>query len=231
MRPFDRGYRALKQTLDDGTIGSPLIVNCRHFNYDNVPYYKTHMAINDTLIHELDALRWLLGDDYESAQVFFPRRSSNSPESVRDPQVVVLRTVKGVHINAEIYVFSRFAYDVQCEVIGENGIASLPEPMTVPLRISAREERALLTDWKARFIDAYDVELQAFINNATSGKFTEGASAWDGYAAAVAADACIKSQATMAAEPVDMPPCPDFYKSLKSTLWPSCGPALRSCRG
>jgi myo-inositol 2-dehydrogenase/D-chiro-inositol 1-dehydrogenase len=212
MRPFDRGYQALKKTLDDGTIGTPLMVNCRHFNYDNVPYYKTQMAINDTLIHELDVLRWLLDDDYLTAQAFFPRRSSNAPESVRDPQVVILRTVKGIHINAEIYVFSKFAYDVQCEVIGENGIASLPEPMSVPIRRSARDERALLTDWKARFIDAYDVELQTFINNAQSGHFTAGASAWDGFAAAVAADACIKSQATLAAEPVDMPPRPAFYK-------------------
>jgi myo-inositol 2-dehydrogenase/D-chiro-inositol 1-dehydrogenase len=212
MRPFDRGYQALKKTLDDGTIGSPLVVNCRHFNYDNVPYYKTSMAINDTLIHELDVLRWLLDDDYLTVQVYFPRRSANAPEAVRDPQIVVLRTIKGIHINAEIYVFSKFAYDVQCEVIGENGIASLPEPMAVPIRRAARDERALLTDWKTRFIDAYDVELQAFIENAKSGKFTSGASAWDGYAAAVAADACIKSQTTLATEPVDMPPCPAFYK-------------------
>jgi myo-inositol 2-dehydrogenase/D-chiro-inositol 1-dehydrogenase len=211
MRPFDRGYRELKRVIDDGTIGAPMIVNCRHFNYDNVPYYKTPMAIHDTLIHELDVLRWLLDDDYVSARVFFPRESRNAPDGVRDPQVVVLVTSKGVHISAEIYVFSKFVYDVRCEVIGENGIASLPEPMSVPVIRNARYERALLTNWKTRFVDAYDEELRAFVANVNAGRFTEGASAWDGYAAAVAADACVKSQTTLATEPIDMHPRPAFY--------------------
>jgi myo-inositol 2-dehydrogenase/D-chiro-inositol 1-dehydrogenase len=211
MRPFDRGYRALKKTLDTGAIGTPLIVNCRHFNYDNVPYYKTSMAVNDTLVHELDILRWLLDDDYVSAQVFFPRRSSNAPEQVRDPQVIILSTAKGVHINAEVYVFTKNAYDVQCEIIGENGIASLPEPMVVPIRKDARDSRELLIDWKERFIDAYDVELQAFIDNVISGTFSQGASAWDGYSATVAADACIRSQETLKPEAIKMPPRPAFY--------------------
>ncbi len=211
MRPFDRGYQALKEVLDQKTIGRPLIVNCRHFNYTNVPYYKTAMAINDTFIHELDVLRWLLDDDYESVQVFFPRKSPHAPEGVRDPQVVVAKTVKGVHINAELYVFSGFAYDVKCEIIGEDGIAALPDPMCIPVTKAGQTVSPILTDWKPRFIDAYDVELQAFIDNAISGRFTTGASAWDGFAAAVAADACVKSQETGTQEPVGLPERPAFY--------------------
>ncbi len=34
------------------------------------------MAITNTLIHELDVLRWLLNDDYCSVQVRFPRSTS-----------------------------------------------------------------------------------------------------------------------------------------------------------
>ncbi|TCP94733.1 hypothetical protein EDC44_11536 [Cricetibacter osteomyelitidis] len=80
------------------------------------------------------------------------------------------------------------------------------------MRKEANLQRGILMDWKKRFIEAYDVELQAFIDGVTSGKFTLGATAWDGYAAAVAADACVKAQQTGNVEPITMPATPDFYK-------------------
>jgi myo-inositol 2-dehydrogenase/D-chiro-inositol 1-dehydrogenase len=70
----------------------------------------------------------------------------------------------------------------------------------------------ILTDWKQRFIDAYDVELQGFIDGLVKGKLT-GPSAWDGYAAAVAADACVKAQGSGVIEPVSMADRPAFYRS------------------
>ncbi|MCV4684618.1 inositol 2-dehydrogenase, partial [Escherichia coli] len=39
-----------------------------------------------------------------------------------------------------------------------------------------------------------------------------GPSAWDGYAASVAADACIKAQGTSEPVEVTLPECPAFYK-------------------
>ena len=76
---------------------------------------------------------------------------------------------------------------------------------------SASLSTAILTDWKDRFIKAYDVELQAFINDVKAGQL-HGPSAWDGYAASVAADACIKAQGTSEPVEVTLPECPAFYK-------------------
>lgn len=213
MRPFDSTYRQLKAVLDGNKIGQPLLVNCKHFNPEVGDSYTTDMAIIDTLIHELDVLRWLLNDDYVAARVIFPKKTSKAAKHLQDPQIVILETVKGIVINAQIFVNCLYGYDIQCEVIGESGIASLPEPTQVPLRKDGNLQREILLDWKKRFIDAYDVELQAFINNAVSGKFTHGgATAWDGYAAAVAADACVKAQQTGERELIQMPKTPDFYK-------------------
>ncbi|MFO5884313.1 inositol 2-dehydrogenase, partial [Klebsiella pneumoniae] len=55
------------------------------------------------------------------------------------------------------------------------------------------------------------VELQAFINDVKAGQL-HGPSAWDGYAASVAADACIKAQGTSEPVEVTLPECPAFYK-------------------
>lgn len=66
----------------------------------------------------------------------------------------------------------QYGYDIQCEVVGETGIARLPEPSAVQMRKSASLSTAILTDWKDRFIKAYDVELQAFINDVKAASCT-----------------------------------------------------------
>lgn len=210
MRPYDQGYRALKAVIDSGRIGEPLMLHCAHRNPTVGANYSTDMAITDTLIHELDVLRWLIDDDYRSVQVVFPRRTSKAREPLRDPQIVLLETAKGVRIDVEIFVNCQYGYDIQCEVVGEAGIARLPEPTQVQLRSQANLSTAILTDWKERFIDAYDVELQAFIDGVRAGQ-VGGPSAWDGYAAAVAADACVAAQRSGAIEPISLPPRPAFY--------------------
>lgn len=210
MRPYDQGYRALKQVLTSGQIGEPLMLHCAHRNPTVGEAYTTDMAITDTLIHEIDVLRWLLDDDYVSVQVVFPRKSPKAFPHLKDPQIVLFETAKGTRIDVEIFVNCQYGYDIQCEVVGETGIAKLPEPSSVQMRSGARLSTEILTDWKDRFIDAYDVELQGFINDVAAGKLT-GPSAWDGYAAAVTADACVAAQLSGEIVPVTLPARPVFY--------------------
>jgi myo-inositol 2-dehydrogenase / D-chiro-inositol 1-dehydrogenase len=210
MRPYDEGYRALKSVIDSGQIGEPLMLHCAHRNPTVGENYKTDMAITDTLIHEIDVLRWLLDDDYVSVQVVFPRKSGKAFAHLKDPQIVLLETAKGTRIDVEVFVNCQYGYDIQCEVVGETGIARLPEPSQVQLRSGAKLSTAILMDWKDRFIAAYDVELQAFIDGVRAGQ-VGGPSAWDGYAAAVTADACIEAQNSGAIVPVSLADRPVFY--------------------
>lgn len=212
MRPYDAGYRALRETLRAGTIGEALMLHCAHRNPSVGESYKTPMAITDTLIHELDVLRWLLDDDYVSAQVVYPRKTRNASSHLADPQIVLLETARGVRIDVEIFVNCQYGYDIQCEIVGETGIASLPEPAGVPLRSKAQASLPILTDWKQRFIAAYDVELQDFIDGLAAGAL-RGPSSWDGYAAAVAADACVAAQRSGRVETIKMAERPAFYSA------------------
>ncbi|AJJ10178.1 hypothetical protein CH64_2439 [Yersinia rohdei] len=210
MRPYDQGYRALKEVITSGKIGEPLMLHCAHRNPRVGDNYTTNMAITDTLIHEIDVLRWLLDDDYVSVQVVFPRKAKYAKAQLRDPQVVLFETAKGTRIDVEIFVNCQYGYDIQCEVVGDIGIAKLPEPSSVLLRSEARLSHEILTDWKDRFIDAYDIELQAFINDVLAEKLT-GPSAWDGFAAAVTADACIAAQDSGDIVSISLPQRPNFY--------------------
>lgn len=192
MRRYDAGYLALKEAVEQHT-GAPILVHAAHRNPAVPEAYTTPMAIHDTMIHEIDVFRWLLNDDYVSARVLYPRNAARSHTKLRDPQVVVLETAKGVLIDVEIFVNCHYGYDIQCEVVGEDGTARLPEPMTVEMRLGAKRQSTILTDWKDRFVASYDVELNDFIGAASKGGAT-GPSSWDGFAAAVAADACVAAQ-------------------------------------
>lgn len=211
MRRFDRGYQMMKAALDGGRLGEALMIHAAHRNPEVPERYVTPMAIHDTLIHELDTFRWLLDDDYKSAQVVFPRKTRHAHSQVADPQVVLLETVKGVRIDVEIFVNCRYGYDIQCAVVGEEGITHLPEPQSLQIRQAGQNSTEILQDWKKRFNDAFDVELQAFIDGAATGSI-QGPSSWDGYAAAIVGDVCVKAQESGAIEPVEMAECPAFYR-------------------
>lgn len=210
MRRYDAGYVALKQAVEQHT-GAPILVHAAHRNPAVPEAYVTPMAIHDTMIHEIDVFRWLLNDDYVSARVLYPRNAARSHSKLRDPQVVVLETQKGVLIDVEIFVNCAYGYDIQCEVVGEDGTAKLPEPMTVDMRLGAKRQSTILTDWKDRFVASYDVELADFIAAASQGGAT-GPSAWDGYAAAVTSDACVKAQESDGqAVAIELPARPSLY--------------------
>ena len=211
MRRYDAGYVALKDAVQQHT-GAPILVHAAHRNPAVPEAYVTPMAIHDTLIHEIDVFRWLLDDDYVSARVLYPRNAARSHTKLRDPQVEVLETKKGVLIDVEIFVNCHYGYDIQCEVVGEDGTARLPEPMAIDMRLGAKRQSRILTDWKDRFVASYDVELQDFIAAATRGSAT-GPSAWDGYAAAVTSDACVQAQESAGqAVAIELPARPALYE-------------------
>jgi myo-inositol 2-dehydrogenase/D-chiro-inositol 1-dehydrogenase len=193
MRRYDAGYRLLKEVVTKGRIGAPLIAHCAHRNPAVGDDYTTDMAITDTVIHEIDTMRWLLDDEYVSAQVLYPKKTSRASKHLADPQIVLLETATGIRIDIEVFVNATYGYDIQCELVGETGVARLPEPSNVLMRSEAKLSVEILTDWKKRFIASYDVELQEWIHSVASDRI-RGPSSWDGYAAAVTADACVESQ-------------------------------------
>ncbi len=210
MRRYDVGYRMLKKVVDN-EIGTPLMVHAAHRNQSVPEAYVTPMAIHDTLIHEIDVLRWLLDDDYVSAQVVFPRASRHTHAKLADPQIVLLETKKGVRIDVEVFVNCRYGYDIQCQVVGEEGLANLPEPVAITMRKEARLQNELLVDWKDRFVDSYDVELNDFIQAAARGT-AAGPTSWDGYVAAITSDACVEAQEkTGQIVPISLPARPALY--------------------
>ncbi|MFF7984960.1 Gfo/Idh/MocA family oxidoreductase [Streptomyces sp. NPDC007901] len=211
MRRYDAGYRQMKQVIEAGTIGEPLIVHCAHRNPTVPESYTSEMASLDTAVHEVDVLRWLLDDEIVSTQVITPRATSKRFQHLKDPQIILFETAKGVRIDLEVFVNCQYGYDIQCETVGEQGLVRLPDPAAVGVRTAAQHSTAVLTDWVGRFRDAFDTEFREWIADLATGNEPTGPSAWDGYAATVITAATVEALESGSVVATDIKPRPAFY--------------------
>jgi myo-inositol 2-dehydrogenase/D-chiro-inositol 1-dehydrogenase len=212
MRRYDVAYRALKAAIDSGEIGAPLMMHCAHRNAGVPSFYEKEMAITDTAVHEIDMVRWMFGTEITAAQVLIPRKSANGGD-LQDPLLLILETAGGVLVDVEISVNIRYGYDIRGEIVGENGTAALGSLAPVSVRVAGRASEPVPVDWRDRFLGAYDVEFQEWIDSIAGGGRPVGPNAWDGYAAAVVSDAGVAALRGGGRVSVELAPKPAFYSA------------------
>lgn len=211
MRRYDPGYRQLKEAVQSRTYGEPLLLHCAHRNPSVDENYDTPMAVENSMIHEIDVLRWLLGEDYATAEVRFAKDTRRTHAKLRDPQIMILTTKSGVRIDVEAFVNNGNNYEIKCEVVCEDAVLNLPEPSNIQVTANASKGIAIHKDWSTRFVEAYNTEFQEWINATKAGR-VDGPSAWDGYVGQVTAKAASKARDTQTIVEITYEEMPDFYK-------------------
>ncbi|WP_210576637.1 Gfo/Idh/MocA family protein [Streptomyces sp. GESEQ-4] len=211
MRRYDAGYRQMKQVIDSGRVGEPLVVHCAHRNPTVPESYVSEMAALDSAVHEIDVLRWLLDDEIVSTQVVVGRSTGKRFAHLKDPQIMLFETAKGVRIDLEMFVNCQYGYDIQCEIVAEEGLVRLPDPASVAVRTAGRHSTEVLQAWVGRFADAFDTEFREWIASVGAGTEPTGPSAWDGYAATVISNATVEALASGRIVDTGMKPQPAFY--------------------
>jgi len=211
MRRYDPGYRQLKEAVKSRRYGEPLMVHCAHRNPSVPDDYDTPMAVENSMIHEIDVLRWLLDEEYATAEVKFPRKTRKAHENLRDPQIMILTTKSGIYIDVEAFVCTGHSYDIKCEVCCEDAILNLPKPATIEILENAHRGNDIDSDWSTRFVDAYNIEFQEWIDACKEG-CVKGPSAWDGYIGQVTAAAASKARDEQIIVNIEYDEMPQFYK-------------------
>jgi myo-inositol 2-dehydrogenase / D-chiro-inositol 1-dehydrogenase len=214
MRRYDPAYRAVKDVLTSGAIGAPLLVHSRHRNPSVPSHYTSDMAITDTAVHDFDVVRWLLDEEFVATTVLIPRRSRHGGE-LQDPLVVILETESGVLVDVEVSVNIRYGYDIRGEVVGEDGTVELGDASPAVVRREGGFTGRVPADWRERFLRAYDIEFQEWLDSVAAGGGLTGPSAWDGYAAAVVSDSALEALHTGSRTTVSLRDKPDFYEKVQ----------------
>ncbi|WP_377639494.1 Gfo/Idh/MocA family protein [Oryzobacter terrae] len=216
MRRFDPEYAAVRASLLSGDHGRLLLLHNTHRNR-SVPHtdFRSEMIVRDSLVHEVDASRFLFGEEVVEVTVLSPAPTSHAGEGVVDPQVALFRMAGGGLVTNEVFVNSQVGYEVRFEAVAERGslTAGLGSTGVLATSVTAGGGRwggVVPDDYRTRFARAYDLEVQAWADAVRSGT-TVGPSAWDGYAATAVSTAGMASLSTGRPVQVDLAPRPVLY--------------------
>lgn len=197
MRRFDKGYGELKDALESGELGTPLILNCKHRNADVLPGFTNVHMVYDSAVHEIDAISFFLEEPVVSVQTLTGRSTENAPEGLSDPMLLLFRTASGTLVTDELYVSTQSGYEVRTELVGSQGAATVGQEsgLVTTQQPGGRWGGGVPADFRPRFIDAYDAEVQAWVAAVADGSNVapRSATAWDGYAAAAVCEAAEQS--------------------------------------
>ncbi|GAA1866741.1 Gfo/Idh/MocA family oxidoreductase [Pseudonocardia ailaonensis] len=195
MRRFDREYAALRALVESGELGRPLMLHCVHRNPAVPDSFTSEMALADSVVHEVDCVRFLLGQEIVAVTALRPAATGSAPEGVSDPMLVLFETEAGTLVDVESFVRTGVAYEVRTELVAEHGMATIGLDQNLLLRTAGRWGGAIAADFVERFGQAYDSQLQAFVDAAAQGTVT-GPDVWDGYAAVAVCTAGVEAVST-----------------------------------
>ena len=210
MRRFDPGYVQLKAELESGNVGEALLLHCVHRN-PQAPYVQdSAVVLSNSVVHEIDINRWLLGEEYASVTVIAGRATPRVSAGVLDPMLVLFTTESGVLVEVESFSNCQYGYEVRCEVVASEGTIEMGDGSFINSAHAGRRGTGIAGIWTDRFADAYQLQMQAWINDVAAGVVT-GPTTWDGYAAAVTAQAAVTALTSKATEPIRLPARPALY--------------------
>lgn len=99
-------------------------------------------------------------------------------------------------------------------VVGESGTVALAETDDAAVKRDGYRSARVPADWRERFLRAYNIELQEWLDAVSAGT-APGPSSWDGYAAAVISDASLEALQTGKRTTVSLQERPDFNNKLQ----------------
>lgn len=186
MRRFDNRHVAVKQTLDSRTLGAPLLVKGEHRNVRALYRNDGPFILNNSAGHDVDAACWLLGSTPKEVYCYGLKSRQSLDGNACDLLVVNLLMENGTRALAELYMNASYGYEVNVQVVCQEGTVTTNDGSSVTLRKDLRRTSRVDEDFRTCFAQAYADEMRAWIASLEGGTRFEGATAWDGYIALLA---------------------------------------------
>jgi myo-inositol 2-dehydrogenase/D-chiro-inositol 1-dehydrogenase len=213
MRRYDQSYIEMHAALADGTVGRALMMHNFHRNVETpAADFTGAMAITNSAPHEFDIVRHVLGTEFTSVTAMQPRRSDDRVA----PVVMVLETRDGQLVTIEVNNNAAYGYDVRAELVGEVGTVAMNQVAYTRTDRKLASATRYDADWRGRYHEAYVRQNRDFLRFVETGDFPAiASSSWDGYAAAVVAEAGARALATGQRQAISMMERPALYAGVK----------------
>jgi myo-inositol 2-dehydrogenase/D-chiro-inositol 1-dehydrogenase len=195
MRRFDPQHAAVKAAIDGGGIGRPLLFKGVSRNQDAPPNHPTEILLLNSVIHDFDVMRWIMGADPATVYAQRLRTPVGDGSSLADLFLAHFAFPDGRLATIEAYAHSGYGYDIWAQAVCETGVAETREDSVARVRRLNAVSEAIPPDWLARFQPAYLIEMQAWIDSLRGLAPWRGARAHDGLFATAIAEACMASLA------------------------------------
>ncbi len=195
MRRYDKEYMELHDLIAAKSMGELLGLRCQHRNPSVQDSYTNSMLITDSVVHEIDIVRYLTGSVIKAIEVKHFRRNSTAPERLNEPILALLETESGILADVEMNVSVKFGYQVKTEALFENGIMEIGRTSGSTKWQNGKFGGEEHLSYTTRFNDAYDFEIQQWVNSTKLGQ-VHGPSVWDGYLVAAACKAGVEAMET-----------------------------------
>ena len=125
--------------------------------------------------------------------------------------MIQLKLGGGCLATIEVSVNAGYGYEVDLEVVGDEGAIHIAPANAPVLRKQRYAGHPVEGDWLERFTAAYVLEMQRWTENLRDEHLT-GPDAWDGYISLLAVESCIASLHSGAKEHFANPKRPGLYQ-------------------
>ncbi len=200
MRQYDPAHVAVAEQMT--SLGKLHYLRCTHRN-TNADARPPETVIVQSLIHDINTVRWLAGEIVE-----VDARAVERPGGF-EHVLLVLRLASGATATVE-FSDNTFAYEVEVEATADRGMVTTSAPQRPRLRVDGDHRTPIGDDWFGWFADAYRVQDRAWVASLEDTQAC-GPAAWDGLAAQFVAEAALTSLSSGKAVAVEAADCPDLY--------------------
>src|SRR5215203_2514353 len=163
MRRYDPQHVAVKEAIDAGSVGPPVVFKGWHRNADLDPGIDSEWVVINAMIHDIDSARWFIGEEIEEVYVRGKNTAPKLGEEVWDVQLVQFSTTGGRMGSIEVNVVSGYGYEVGVEVVGEQGVVRTAPPAGAVVRQDHAASKRITEGWYDRFLTAYVSEVREWI--------------------------------------------------------------------
>lgn len=195
MRRFDPGYVAMKAAITSRRHGRALMIHSVGRGVASGPDATNESVIFNSAIHDLDLIAWLVEAPVTEVS-WHAGHPSSTATNLADPFLILVRTADGSLSTVEVFLNARYGYDIRCDAVCETGVLTVTEPAKLVVNANLATSSPIAADWRPRFMDAYRLQLQEWVDSLREGRPSRLATLEDAERATLVGEAVVESMYT-----------------------------------